>query len=105
MAASSVKHTFLVCLLLLGVVTVIGCSSPTGNVENGKRWYSMHNCDGCHGPNGNDGGSPNITGLDMSYSAFVKRLRKANSVTMPPFPESEISKQDAADILAYINTL
>lgn len=105
MTVSRVKHTFLVFLLLLGVAVVTGCSSPTGNAENGKRWYAMHRCDGCHGPNGNDGRSPNITGLEMSYSAFLKRLRNAKSVTMPVFPESEISKQDAADILSYINTL
>ncbi len=105
MDVSRVKHTFLAFLLLLGFTAVIGCSSPTGNAEDGKRWFAMHRCDGCHGPHGNDGRSPNITGLDMSYGAFLKRLRNAKSVTMPVFPESKISNQDAADILAYINTL
>lgn len=99
------KTLLLACLFLLSLSFVIGCSGPTGDAEKGNRWYTMNNCSGCHGFKGNDGRSADITGLDMSYSSFVKRLRKANSVTMPVFPEAKISKQDAADLLAYINTL
>lgn len=100
------KTTLFASSLFLLTLLLCSCSGPDGNVEDGKRWYTMHNCNRCHGDNGNDGESPDITGLNMSYSSFVKRLRKSSgSVTMPEFPESKISKQDAADILAYINTL
>lgn len=99
------KSFLLVCLFTLSLGFVIGCSGPVGDAKKGNRWYTMNNCSGCHGFKGNDGRSADITGQDMSYSSFVKRLRKANSVTMPVFPESKISKQDAADLLAYINTL
>lgn len=99
------KYFLLTSLLILSLSFVIGCSGPTGDAEKGNRWYTMNNCSGCHGFKGNDGRSADITGLDMSYSSFVRRLRKAKSVTMPVFPESKISEQDAADLLAYINTL
>lgn len=105
MSTIRVKQILLASFFIIFGALLCSCSTPEGNVENGKRWYTMHNCDGCHGPKGNDGGSPDITGLDMSYSSFIKRLRSTSSVTMPQFPESKISKQDAADILAYINTL
>ncbi len=99
------KTLLITVLLIFSFSFVIGCTGPTGDPEKGNRWYTMNNCSGCHGFKGNDGRSADITGLDMSYSSFVKRLRKAKSVTMPVFPESKISKQDAADLLAYINTL
>ncbi|MGL1930892.1 MAG: cytochrome c [Desulfotalea sp.] len=99
------KCFLLTSLLLLSLGFIIGCSGPTGDVEKGSRWYTMNNCSECHGLKGSDGRSPDITGLDMSYYSFVKRLRTENSITMPVFPESKISEQDAADLLAYINTL
>ncbi len=92
----------IVCSLL---ATVTACSGLEGDPQKGERWYNMHNCDGCHGPSGNDGGSPSIKGLTMSDAAFLRRLRKTDSITMPEFPASKISKQDAADLLAYIKTL
>ncbi len=99
------KNALASLLILSGLLFITACSTPTGNVDEGKRWYTMHSCSGCHGEKGNDGKSPDITGLNMSYRSFVSRLRNAEGVTMPEFPESEISKQDAADLLAYINTL
>lgn len=100
------SRNFLLLLVLIFFATLtLACSGPSGNVENGKRWYSMHTCHGCHGQNGNDGKGPDITDLDMNYSSFVKRLRNAKSPIMPVYPESKISDQDAADILAFIKSL
>ncbi len=82
--------------------SLVACTQPTGKATNGKRWYSMHNCFACHGKNGNDGKGPKITGLNMSYRNFVKRLRHAETAIMPEFPEEKISDQDAADILAWL---
>jgi mono/diheme cytochrome c family protein len=82
-----------------------GCSSPEGNVAEGKKWYEMHNCNSCHGDNGNDGNGPAIAALDMSYRAFVSRLRNAETAVMPVYSKEKISDQDAADILAYLQSL
>ena len=89
----------ILCLLLAS------CSSPKGNAEDGKRWYSMNNCSSCHGPNGSDGRAPNIAKIDMRFGKFLKRLRIKDATIMPYFPESKISKQDAADIYAHLQAL
>lgn len=94
-------------LLTKGVITfavifLCACSGPAGDPENGKRWYMMHNCSSCHGPNGNDGRAVNIAGTKMSFGSFVRKLRTTDAPIMPAFPESKISRQDAADIYSYL---
>lgn len=91
-------------ILLLSLILLSGCSGPEGDPANGKRWYMMHNCSSCHGLNGNDGRAVNIAGIKMSFGSFVRRLRTTGSPIMPPFPESKISEQDAADIYAYLKS-
>ncbi len=65
----------------------------------------MNNCSACHGPHGNDGRAPNIAGLKMGFTSFIRKLRTEDAPIMPYFPESKVSKQDAADIYAYLQTL
>ena len=89
-------------LLILGILIVSGCSTPTGNPDDGKRWYSMHNCFACHGPNGNDGKAPVVNNLEMSYWRFEKIIRDAGSPIMPKYPEEKISDQDVADLYAFL---
>lgn len=90
-------------LLLLLAGGLAACSStPPGNAENGKKWFTMNNCNSCHGEQGAGGRGPAITPLDKSFSSFVKKLRTTNAAIMPPYPESKISEQDAADIYAYL---
>ncbi len=88
------------CLAFLG-----GCSAPPGNPANGKRWFMMNNCSACHGPHGNDGKAANIAGIKMGFGSFVDKLRTTDAPIMPPFPASKVSKQDAADIYAYLKTM
>jgi mono/diheme cytochrome c family protein len=85
--------------------TLYGCGAPTGNSDDGKRWYTMHNCSSCHGLHGNDGRAVDIAGVDMMFSSFVRTLRRTNAPIMPHFPESKISKQDAADMYAYLKSV
>lgn len=93
-------------LLLLITPTLSGCGGPpTGSASDGKRWYAMHNCAGCHGDDGVDGGAVEIAGLDMNFSSFVRKLRTKDAPIMPPFPEEKVSKQDAADIYLYLKSL
>lgn len=90
---------------ILMLTLLIGCTTPDGNSLDGKKWFAMHNCSACHGPNGNDGGAPNIVKVDMSYSSFVRKLRTTDAPIMPYYPESKISDQDAADIYVYLQNL
>lgn len=93
-------------LLLLAVIFLLaGCGAPEGDIVKGKRWYLMNNCQSCHGNHGNDGRAPEIANPDMGFYWFVKKLRVTDAPIMPPFPESKISRQDAADIYAYLNSI
>ena len=89
-------------LLMLTILIVSGCSTPMGNAEDGKRWYSMHNCFACHGPNGNDGKGPVVNNLEISYWKFERIIRDAKSPIMPKYPEEKISDQDVADLYAFL---
>lgn len=96
-------------LLLLSAVTAAllfsACNSPSGNAEDGKRWYAMHNCSACHGENGNNGRAAQISGIDMGFGSFLSILRKPYSPSMPPFPENKLPEKDAADIYAWLKRM
>jgi mono/diheme cytochrome c family protein len=95
-------------LLLFSTVTVIllsGCGAPEGDIQEGQRWYTMHNCYSCHGKNANDGKAAKIASLDMGFSSFVRLLRNPSSPSMPRFPETTLSKEDAADIYAWLKNM
>lgn len=103
MSASPIRMTetfFLILTLLL----IGGCTPPSGDPAAGKKWFVMNNCSSCHGPNGDDGRAVPIAGLDMSFGRFLRKLRNTDAPIMPPFPESKISEQDAADIYAYLQS-
>jgi mono/diheme cytochrome c family protein len=87
------------------MLILTACFTPKGDIEEGKRWYVMHNCYACHGNNGNDGRAAEITGIDMGFSSFVRFLRNPDSPSMPPFSESKLPKDDAADIYAWLRSL
>ena len=104
--ADQFRSVFLFLLSLTIFILISGCTTPEGNPEDGKRWYIMHTCYACHGEDGKGrGGGPAITGLDMSYRSFVKRLRHSETAIMPAYGADKISDQDAADILAYLNSV
>lgn len=89
-------------VLVSAALFISSCSTPMGNPEEGKRWYSMNNCYACHGVNGNDGKAPVVNNLDMSFWRFKRIIRDAGSPIMPKYPEEKISDQDVADIYAFL---
>lgn len=105
MSARLFPHIVSMGLLFLCPLFFSGCSAPPGNAADGKKWYMMNNCHACHGIHGDDGRAVQIAGIDRSFNGFVKKLRKTDAPIMPPFPESKISKQDAADIYAYLQSM
>lgn len=91
--------------VLPALLFTAGCSTPEGNAEQGKRWYIMHNCFSCHGKNANDGRTAEIAAIRLSFGSFENYLRDPDSPSMPKFPEEKLSKQDAADIYAWLKSL
>mgnify|MGYP001826073527 FL=1 len=102
MAESTLRWLPVLLVFLFAALMVTACSAPLGNPEDGKRWYSMHNCFACHGPNGDDGKAPVVSNLEMSYWRFERKIRDAGSPIMPKYPEEKISAQDVADLYAYL---
>ncbi len=95
----------LILLSLFSLLLLSACNGSGGNAANGERWFSMHNCSACHGKAGNDGRAAAIAGTDMGFGSFVRFLRDPDSPSMPAFPESKLSKNDAADIYAWLKSL
>lgn len=92
-------------LLLFLLAVSAGCQAPNGIPADGKRWYLMNNCSSCHGEHGNDGRAPDIANPSMSFGSFVRKLRRTDAPVMPYYPETKITKQDAADIYAYLGSV
>ena len=94
---------FAVCAI--SVFLLAACSTPSGNIENGQRWFTMNHCHGCHGKNGTGGPAKEIAGLNKSFGSFLRFLRAPDSTSMPSFPEERLSENDAADIYAWLRSL
>ncbi len=93
-------------IVLASIVLLSACSPPVvGNAEDGKRWFTMHNCYACHGKDANNGQAPKIAGLNRSFASFVRFIRNPDSARMPSFAEETVSRQDAADIYAWLQSL
>jgi mono/diheme cytochrome c family protein len=98
----------IVLLLLLFIITcaLVACTgTPQGNAADGKRWYSLHRCNGCHGESGGGGKGPVLAGTDLSFRRFVGKLRAPNSEIMPTFTRKQLPDQDAADIYLWLQTI
>lgn len=92
-------------IVILLLVTIAGCSAPPGNPDNGRRWFVMHNCYVCHGRHANDGKAKKIAGINIGFSTFVRFLRNPSTPSMPRFSKQQVSRQDAADIYAWLRSL
>jgi mono/diheme cytochrome c family protein len=94
-------------ITIIGVAllfTVTACTTPEGNADDGKRWYTMQKCYACHGDTGKNGNGPIIDANNISFSAFLSAVRNAGSPIMPKYSEEKIPKQDVADIYAWLKT-
>ena len=96
--------TILSLLIIATAGLPAACSAPAGNAEEGRKWYSMHNCSKCHGENGQNGRAKQIVPLDIGFSHFEDILRAPYSPSMPPYTEARLSRQDAADIYAWLKS-
>ena len=104
---SIVYRDKIVIMIMLLVISILfaACSPPPGNPANGKKWFMMHNCYACHGKNANDGKAPVIARIDRRFGSFLRFIRNPDSAVMPIFPEEVLSRQDAADIYAWLQSL
>ncbi len=91
-------------VLIAVILALAACSAPKGNADDGKRWYMMNNCYGCHGLHGSDGKAPVINTEKLSFRRFLATIRDADSPIMPRYPEKKVTRQDAADMYSWLST-
>ena len=91
------------CLVLVMAL----CAWATGRAaeDPGQRVYDG-NCSRCHGPEGRGRGTqgPNLIPFDWSYEKALDQIRHP-LCEMPAFPESALSDEEVAQIVAYLKTI
>lgn len=91
-------------LLLVAGAAVEAAEGPRGNPATGKQLFDAKGCYSCHGHVGQGSREgPRLTPA-MALAAFVAQLRTPRAI-MPPFTETLVSDQQAADIHAYLDAM
>lgn len=98
--------------ILLGTIAVLLCATgalaqgdaPRGDAASGRQLFDAKGCYSCHGFVGQGSREgPRLT-PPTAYAAFVAQLRTPRLI-MPPYVESVVSDQQAADMYAYLSNL
>src|SRR6187549_1087102 len=81
-------------------------AAPVGNAAAGKVHYTFGNtsCSNCHGVDGEGRFGPPLAGRKIPYNRFRAYLRNPLG-RMFSYPESELTDQEIADMVAYLDTL
>jgi len=79
----------------------VNSSTAQERNEHGRKLYQA--CIGCHGAQGEGGFGPTIAGRSLTLEKFQNGLRRGT--VMPMYPTSIITDREAADMLAYLNSL
>ena len=83
-----------------------GAAAPVGDPVAGKVHYTFGNtsCSNCHGVDGEGRFGPPLAGRKLTYARFRAYIRNPLG-RMLAYPESELTDQEIADMVAYFNTL
>jgi mono/diheme cytochrome c family protein len=84
-----------------------GGAALAASAENGKKVYMAVGCWGCHGTVGQGGVTSQgkvLAPNPMPYETFTAFVRTTNRA-MPPYSEAVLSKEDLADVYAYLQSI
>ena len=85
----------------------------TGDAEAGKQLYYDHACYACHGYTGETGHQMKLIGSgfllnELTFIIYLRLRTEQNPIlpseTMPNYPESSLSDDEAKDLYAYVRT-
>ncbi|NPV09773.1 MAG: c-type cytochrome [Anaerolineae bacterium] len=62
------------------------------------------NCSGCHGTQAGGGIGPTLAGTGLPFETVLEKVRTGPS-DMPAFPPEQVSDEDVAHILAWLQSL
>jgi len=80
-------------------------NAATGNVENGKRFFTSAGCATCHGAQAEGTNlAPPIAPLPVDLPGLIAYARKPTG-KMPPVPVATASDQELGDIYAFLKSL
>ena len=83
-----------------------GAVEPVGDAAAGKRHFTFGNtsCSNCHGAEGQGAFGPPLAGGHINFERFRGYVRKPFG-RMPAYPESELTDQEIADMVAHFKTI
>ena len=95
------KRVVFGCLVLMMSV----CAWTIGRAaeDRGESVYDGK-CKRCHGPEGRGAQGPSLIPFNWSYERALELIRRP-LCDMPPFPESELSNAEVAQIVTYLKTI
>lgn len=80
-------------------------ASPAGNIKAGKvYWEETAWCRNCHGTVGEGAFAPTLSGRKLPYERFRRYVRNPIG-RMPSYIDSDMTDQDIADVVAYLDSL
>ena len=94
-------------LALILLTTTPAAGQNGGDAAAGKAIFLRDNCYTCHGTSGGGGGAlggPQLSHTGLTPNAIVNELRHPRAA-MPAYSEKVLSDAEAADIVAYIQSL
>lgn len=94
-------------LMFLLLLTTSAAAQTRGDAVRGKELFLRDNCYTCHGTTGAGGGAlggPRLAHAGLTPNAILNELRHPRAA-MPPYTEKVLSDAQAADIVAYIQSL
>lgn len=104
------KRRMIGLVIALGIVPLtspsLAQSASAGDAARGKQLYLADGCYSCHGTTGAGGGfsGPKLAHDGLSPAAMLQQMRQPQA-QMPAYTEKIVPDQDAADIIAYIQSL
>ena len=93
--------------LLLTLLATPALAQAGGDAARGRELFLRDDCYTCHGTTGAGGGAlggPRLAHAGLTPKAIMNELRHPRAV-MPPYTEKVLSDAEAADIVAYIQSL
>jgi mono/diheme cytochrome c family protein len=96
-------------LLLAATVTpaTMALAQNAGDAARGKEIFMRDNCYTCHGTTGSGGGAlggPRLAHAGLTPNAILNELRHPRAL-MPAYSEKILTDAEAADIVAFIQSL
>jgi mono/diheme cytochrome c family protein len=78
---------------------------PAGNVDNGKKLFTKHDCYWCHGTAGQGGSAgARIGGTALNLQGLMRYVRQPAGA-MPAFTDKVLTDQELTDIYAYLKSV